>query len=364
MLCVTIDVEKSFTDLQDTECTFKMTSMGFVRGNEKICQQQRPTNLMMKYVSDTMKNGFMIVPPSPIWSFIGMHITEDLKVLELKRHNLELAGMTFLIETNTAELSTHNEIYVVLEMKDNAVCLCNTIEVLTELQLPTSKLTQLKDKGRDTLMRYLNDTYEFNNVDNVIEFQMSEIRPQLIGTSLFMSLHRMKEKEQPAKKPKGNRKLNKTEKEAAITTDDTGNLIPTINDTIIDSSLKRKSDAIERKINKKKKRKKNDSITSEEMSEFIQNESKKNVRDSSAALIFGYEKGNFVLSRQGIKDENDDLVLPNTKGTIVNIISSRRKEKSYTVLWDDGKKGEDYKEKQSGSNSYDIFCPVTCDNNL
>ena len=173
----------------------------------------------------------------------------------------------------------------------------------------------------------------------------------------------MKEKEQPAKKPKQNRKLKKNEKEVAITTDDTGNFVTTIDDTIIDSSLKRKSDTFEIKDNKKSKRKKKDSIASEEMSEVIQNVSMKDVRDSSAYLIFGYEKGNFVLSRQGIKDENDELVLPNTKGKIVNIISSRRGDKSYTVLWEDGKKGKDYKEKQSGSNTYDIFCPVTCDNN-
>lgn len=73
-------------------------------------------------------------------------------------------------------------------------------------------------------------------------------------------------------------------------------------------------------------------------------------------MIYGYSMGNFVLSKQGIKDENDDLILPNSKGMIIDDIVNKRKGR-FTIQWENGKKGKEYREK-NGSNVYDIHIPV------
>ena len=78
---------------------------------------------------------------------------------------------------------------------------------------------------------------------------------------------------------------------------------------------------------------------------------------NSADMIYGYSLGNFVLSKQGIKDEYDNLILPNTKGMIIEIITSKRKGQ-FTVQWDNGRRGKEYRERKLGLNSYDIYIPV------
>lgn len=244
LLILTVEIEKSFVTLSDKECIFTLTSIGFVRSKDYICQQQKPTALLMKHVKDIITANFLIVPPSPTWSFIGHRTTADLKNLELRRHNLELAGKVFILKQTIDGNITKHKASVILEVKEDSQCVCNTIENLRELNISTSEVSEFEIKGREILAIYRKqDTSKPHNMCDLFEIYMPDVRPLLIGNCIFTSMHKIQEKVLHVKEK--NKKSKKKVNEVEVSTADTNNLISHNSDNDTINTNKRKSDITE-----------------------------------------------------------------------------------------------------------------------
>jgi hypothetical protein len=84
-----------------------------------------------------------------------------------------------------------------------------------------------------------------------------------------------------------------------------------------------------------------------------------NKKKSNVEIVFGFEIGDTVMSKQGLTDDKDDLIITGTKGIVtkVEVSSGKRKVTVCSVKWEGGKTGTGYKARIDASSKYDIYIP-------